>query len=183
MDCYQTLLSRRTIHDFRPDPIPEAALLRALEAAIRAPNHKLTNPWRFTRMGPAVRHEIVALAVALKSQTRALSPPAEAGLRAKLSSAPELLAVSQRLDADLARRHEDYASVSCAIENLMLALWSEGIGSKWSTGAVTTHPSTYGLLGIDEAKEEIVGFVWIGFALNIPSTPRLELDAVYRQTL
>ena len=40
--------NRRTIHEFRPDPIAEETLWRILDAARWAPNHRLTEPWRFT---------------------------------------------------------------------------------------------------------------------------------------
>lgn len=182
MNVHETLLTRRTIHDFRSEPIPEEALERALQAAIRAPNHKLTNPWRFLRAGPRTREAIVKLGVELKGRKKDLSPEASEKIRAKLAAPPELIIVSQVLDPDPAREREDYAAVACAIENLMLSLWSEGIGSKWSTGGVTTDLRTYALSSIDARKEVIVGFVWIGYADCIPDPPRRALSEVYRHS-
>jgi hypothetical protein len=49
----------------------------------------------------------------------------------------------------------------------MLSFWSEGLGSKWSTGAVTTDERTYRALGVDPASESIVGFLWAGHAAKI----------------
>ncbi len=178
---WHALTTRRTIHDYRPDPLPEGALERALEAALRAPNHKLTNPWRFTRLGPKARATLTDLGVALKTKNKTPSERLQRVIRAKFSNPPELLVISQVIAADPARAREDYAAIACAIQNLCLSLWAEGIGSKWSSGAVTTHPDTYAMAMIPPG-EEIVGFVWIGYPELVPNPGRAPLDAVLRQT-
>ena len=67
MDAHEALLTRRTIHNFTRDEVPEEAIERALQAALRAPNHKLTNPWRFTRLGPGARKDIEEVMVRSKT--------------------------------------------------------------------------------------------------------------------
>lgn len=42
-------------------PAPAAAVQRALNAAIHAPNHFLNEPWRFRLLGPQTIHKIIAL--------------------------------------------------------------------------------------------------------------------------
>lgn len=187
MNLHQTIINRRTIHDYLTTPLPEGALQRALEAAIRAPNHKLTNPWRFTLMGPRTRHAITELAVTLKSKGKAPSEPGEQErqqkIRTKFNNPPEILAVSQVIAKDEFRRREDYGACACAIQNIMLSLASEGIGTKWSSGDITSHAETYELLGVDPETEEIIGFVWIGYPESSPETGRKPLSEVCRQTL
>ncbi len=187
MNCYQAMINRRTIHDYLTNELPEGALERALEAAIRAPNHKLTNPWRFTIMGPRTRHAITELAISLKSQGKDASDPREnerqKKVRTKFNNPPEMLAVSQVISKDEFRRREDYGACACAIQNIMLSLTSEGIGSKWSSGDITNHAETYELLGVDPQIEEIIGFVWIGFPECSVETGRKSLSEVVRQTL
>ena len=57
---HQALRSRRTTHNFqRGQPVGEDILRRAVEAATMAPNHKLTEPWLFRRLG---RESIEAIA-------------------------------------------------------------------------------------------------------------------------
>ena len=75
---------------------------------------------------------------------------------AKETPAPQ----TQAEDPEVAR--EDYAAVACAVYAAMLSLWSEGVGSKWSTGGVTTDARTYACLGVDPAEQTIVGFLWVG---------------------
>jgi nitroreductase len=95
----------------------------------------------------------------------------------------ELLVVCQTRHADPAVAREDYAAVACALQNAMLVLWAEGIGSKWSTGGVTTDERSYRLLGIDPMQQEIVGFFWAGYAARadvVKPRRRRSLDEVLR---
>lgn len=180
MNVMEALMGRRTIQAFKTDPLPDGIVEKALEAAIRAPNHKLTNPWRFTQVGPKSRKLFVDYAAEAKFGGVPSERQREMVAK-KLEMAPVFLVVSQVIDADPFRRKEDYASVACAIQNLSLALWAEGVGSKWSTGPATRDPRTYELLGIDPAIEEIVGVVMVGYAASIPDTPRLPLADVFRE--
>ena len=46
------IMSRRTIHNFVPDKVPDISLIKeAIEIACWAPNHHLTEPWRFYLLG------------------------------------------------------------------------------------------------------------------------------------
>jgi nitroreductase len=178
---HAALTGRRTVHRYVPEPVDPAILSRALEAAHAAPCHKLTWPWRFTRVGRATREALVQVAIRLKSARSPLDADRCAALRRKMLDPAELVVVSQVLADDPFRRQEDYAATACAIQNLSLSLAAEGVGSKWSTGGVTRDPETYALLGIDPAAEQIVGFVWVGYAAKEPPVPpRPPLDTVVR---
>lgn len=183
----QTILSRRTVQRYTTKPIPEGCIERALECALRAPNHKLTNPWRFRRVGPKTRAPLVELGVELKrtkaaDKGRELRPGQVEKIRQKLGNSPGLLVVSQVRTDDAFRSREDYGATACAIQNLMLSLWSEGVGSKWSSGAITRHPQTYELAGIDPREEEIVAFIWVGYPEgDVIKCPRRPLEEVFTE--
>jgi nitroreductase len=187
MDAREAILTRKTVQKYSTEPIPDGCIDRALECAVRAPNHKLTNPWRFYRVGPQTREKIVSLGIEIKAekaarQGRELTETYIDELRAKLGNSPGLLIVSQVLDEDDFRRKEDYASVACAIQNICLSLWSEGVGSKWATGGVTRHAKTYEIAGVDPGVEKIVGFVWIGHSSQeLIETPRDTVEDVTRE--
>lgn len=164
-EIFETILDRTTVHFYVDKPVSEEVIHHALEAAIRAPNHKLTNPWRFIRIGPKTRCKITDIAVALKRQNcDELSPAAETRIRKKVGSSPEMIVVIQNLNDDLLRRKEDYASCACAIQNASLFLWSQGVGSKWSTGKYSRSDELYELLNIDRNTQEIIGSIFIGYA-------------------
>lgn len=179
-NTYDVIMDRRTTHFYTEQEVPEELLMRALEAAIRAPNHKLTNPWRFIRVGKETRPKVTELGVNLKCGDEAPEAHRQRVYK-KLSGPAELVVVVQALDESEMRRKEDYASVACAIQNMSLVLWEEGVGSKWSTGKVTRHEQTYEMCGVDPETEEIVGFIWMGYPLQTGKSPRKPLEEVYRQ--
>lgn len=184
MDVHTALRSRRTIHAYTTDPVPHETLTRALDAARYAPNHGLSFPWRFTRVGPAGRDAIAALYVRLKEEAAGcLSETKAARYHAKVRDPAELIVVSQVRCADPFKSREDYASVAIAIHNLTLSLHADGVGSKWSTGGITRHAETYAVCGIDATVQEIVGFVWVGLPLRVPRmAERPELTALVSTT-
>lgn len=186
MNTREVILSRRTVQRFNTESVPEGCVERAVQCALRAPNHKLTNPWRFRRVGPKTRAELVDVTVKIKAEQCAakgkqLKAESIEKIKAKVSNSAELIIVTQlRNDDDAFRSREDYGATACAIQNLMLSLWSEGVGSKWGTGKPTRHPDTYRAADIDPAREEIIGFIWIGHPQEPPTrSPRRPLDEVY----
>lgn len=166
-DLQELLRSRRTVHEYRREPIPDGCMERALAAAIAAPNHRMTEPWRFRRVGPYTRNQLLDVYLGIKNaKAGRLTDEQEERLRAKFTTAAELLVVVRIRNDDHVIAREDYAAVACAVQNLMLALHSEGVGSKWTTGAVTRDPRTYDLTEVDFDTERIEGFVWIGIAAD-----------------
>lgn len=174
MTLQELIADRRTVHDYSPGPLPEGALERALSAAVAAPNHRMTEPWRFVRVGPIARRALVTISADLKGGQAKLGDAGFAKLEAKMLAPAELLVICQVRHADAAIAREDYAAVACAVQNAMLSFWSEGLGSKWSTGGVTTDERTYRALGVEPDREDIVGFLWAGHAarLDLPKPRR-----------
>ena len=81
MHVHEAIRARRTIHSYRAEPLPEGAVERALEAAVMAPNHRLTFPWRFVRVGGETRSLLAELAVRLQTEKQGELPRFE--LKAK----------------------------------------------------------------------------------------------------
>src|SRR5918995_2304412 len=47
MDAITAIKQRASVRRYRLEPIPRDVVEHLLECAVRAPNHKLTQPWRF----------------------------------------------------------------------------------------------------------------------------------------
>jgi nitroreductase len=164
--------NRRTIHEFQPDPIAEQTLWRILDTARWAPNHRLTEPWRFTIIGMQSREAMAdALARQISRDGDALEN-ARVEARRKVISSPILLAVTCRMEGSAAQKAEDLAAVCAAVQNIQLAAWGQGIGSHWNTGRVTRLPETEALLGLSSRGEELVGFLYLGYPARIPEPPK-----------
>ena len=180
-DFIALIKTRRTIHLYEDRPVPNELITEAVSAAHHAPNHKLTWPWRFTLIGPEVKSKMNEFALKMKATNGPLEG-SQLELFKQKRVYPQLVVVSQLVVDDPMQSKEDYAAVSCAIQNLSLALAAHGVGTKWSTGSMTRHPLAYELTNINSDEEEIVGFVWFGYPAKTPSPRRPELTQVFRVT-
>ncbi|MDT0617630.1 nitroreductase family protein [Salinisphaera sp. P385] len=165
---------RRTIARFLPVRPADEVVMRALEAARWVPNHKLTQPWRFHLLGRETATKIVDL-----NARRVAAARGEAAgevKRQRWGAIPGWLAVTQVLDPDALRAREDYAACACAVHNLTLSLWCEGVASKWTTGEVTRDPEFHALLEIDPTVEEVIALLWYGYPDEAPKMRRRPVD-------
>ena len=167
--------ARRTIHLFAPQLPPRALLDEALRLACWAPNHRVTEPWRFYVLGPQTAEAVARLNAEIVAEKHG-SKAARAKLE-RWQSMPGWLVVTSRKADDLLTTQENYAACCCAVQNMQLYLWSEGVGMKWGTGKVTRHPRFFELLGIDPAQEQVVGLFWYGYPAVVPQAQRRPLEA------
>ncbi|MBX3001366.1 MAG: nitroreductase [Caldilineaceae bacterium] len=188
MELFDAILNRRTIKEFRPDPVPDALLEHALSAGLWAQNHRMTQPWRFLVLGTETQRVLAEAGAEAQIQSMRVDTDAatreqvRTGAVQKLMSKPRIVVVTSILSSDAFQRREDYAATCCAIQNIQLAAWGEGLGMQWSTGKQTQQPQTYHLLGIDPYAEEIVGFLYFGYPALIPiAAPRKPLAEVMRR--
>jgi nitroreductase len=158
----RVIAGRRSIYSFAPTGLDEALLRTALDMAVRAPNHRLTRPWRFAVfLGEARSRLGDAFAAAARSSG---SAPEQA--RRIATSAPALICVgvSPQLDRPKVIEHEEALSVAAAIQNLMLALHALGIGSLWTTGRNSDTAEVKELLGWRGIDDHVIGVVLAGYA-------------------
>ena len=188
MTVIETIRSRRSIFHFKSDPVPAESVLKIFEAAVWAPNHGRTEPWRFTILGEQTKLKVAEQyrELALKKMPVDASDDhkkkaGDAAFR-KMIEKPTIAAVSCIQDGDEIRRREDYAATCCAMQNVQLAAWEEGIGMQWSTGQITREHSTYAMLDIDPAGEYIIGFFYLGYPAKIPQSKRRPLQDFLRLT-
>lgn len=172
MDIEKIIKTRRTVHTYKSEKIPDAILHTAIELAVMAPNHRLTFPWRFYRVGLNLKTKLADLQVEIKNKKTPLSEIAQNAVRRKFFEGAELLIVAIKKNDDPEVLKEDYAALSCALQNMALYLWDKGYGTKWSTGKVTTHDSIYSSLGVSREEIELCGFFWIGVPADIPAEPK-----------
>ncbi len=172
----EVLKSRRTIELFLQTLVPEALIDEAIETAIWAPNHHVTEPWRFYRLGDATKQYCLDLCrdiVAAKKGEKAADFK-----RQSWSEKPGWLVVTcARSDNELLQQ-EDYAACCAAVQNLTLYLWKAGVGTKWTSGDITRHPRFFEIIGMDEHTEFVVGLIWYGYAKLTPTQSRRDVNDV-----
>ena len=169
-DLAALIRGRRSIDLYAPDRVDADIVRAAIDVARWAPNHRLTEPWRFYLLGSAAIRTVIDLAVEL--DTAAKGERAGAARRARLEAVPGMFVLTSRRSADALLEREDYAACCCAAQNLMLYLWRQGIGVKWTTGGITRQQRFYELLGVDSVAESVVGLFWYGMPKVIPTQQR-----------
>lgn len=146
MHVEHAIRSRRTTKAYGPDPVPEPVLRELLELACWAPNHRLTEPWRFRVLGPAARGR--------------LEVAAGEGA-AKLRRAPTLVVASYVRSRLPLHAEEDAQAAGCAVYAVLLGAHGRGIASYWRTPAVLR--SNAGRAAVDlPADEHVLGLLHFG---------------------
>jgi len=156
------LLGRRTVHQFDQTPVSDDVLERAIACAIAAPNRSQSEPWRFIQVGP----ETVLKFKALKESMEGGDDDESSTKKNKSdwTKIPGWCVVTSKLSDDPVEELDDFKSTSCAVQNFMLSMWSEGIGSKWTSGPVQKTQEFADLCGVDTQVERVAGCIWYGFA-------------------
>jgi nitroreductase len=167
MDAIDAIQRRTSVRRYRSDPVPRETVERLLECAVRAPNHKLTEPWRFavlTGDGRA-RYAEIRAAHRLKRWSDPRSAEAQAGaekVRREALETPVFIVVMVAEDTDAIRREEDYAAAMMAIENIMVAAVALGLGTYLRTGGITREPALAELAGLPDGYR-IAGILSLGY--------------------
>lgn len=176
MHTFDAIQARMTAHRWQPIPVADTVIDRCLEAAQLAPCHKHTWPWRFVRVGPQTRADIVEIAVAKAGD---VSAKKEAFIRSKVGAGGLIVAL-QVVDPDPKRAKEDYAACACAIQNICLVAADAGLHAKWSTGSITRVPEILARFDL-QPNEAVIGFIFLGTAADDPARiPRPALDTIVR---
>ena len=181
----QLAKQRRTIYQFSQQAITHEQLDDCLQAAIWAPNHGLTEPWRFFVIGPKTREALRLIYASSRAAKRAEVDTVEYDAiyqkaLAKFDAIPQVVLVAQKRCEDAVVSKEDYAACACAIQNFQLAAWEQGIGVQWSTGPIIKAIDTYQALGVSVDDVEWIGILYMGYADCIPNQRRQPLSEVVR---
>jgi coenzyme F420-0:L-glutamate ligase / coenzyme F420-1:gamma-L-glutamate ligase len=180
------LAERRTVREFTAEPVDPAAVRRAVAAALTAPAPHHSTPWRFALV------ESAAARTALLDQMRAAW---EADLRGDGFTAEQIgrrvrrgeplrrapLIIVPCLVAEAAHGYPDarrgaaeramfLVSMGAAVQNLLVALAVEGLGSCWVSSTLFCGPIAAAALDLP-AGWEPMGAVGVGHAAA-PPRPR-----------
>src|SRR3954454_17268956 len=155
----EAIRTRRTHKAFAPEPVDREVLAALFELARWAPNHHLTNPWRFRVLGPE----------ALTRLKQAAGPEA-AG---KLDRAPTLVAVSAVLSGDPVGDEEDLIAAALAAYIVLLGAHARGLAGCRGPPAVLRRPEGREALGT-EPGEHLIGLLYLGTARQEQRVPERE---------
>src|SRR5687767_12594358 len=156
MNVEAAIRSRRTHKAFRPDPVPREVLGELFDLARWAPNHNLTNPWRFRVLGRR----------ALERLKEAAGPEAAT----KLDRAPTLVVCSCALSGDEIQDEEDLHAAACAAYIVLLAAHGRGLAGYWRTPEVLRTEEGRAAVSMPEA-ERFIGLLHLGHPVQEQRVP------------
>jgi nitroreductase len=142
--------SRRTHKAFGSEPVQPAVLLELFELARWAPNHHLTDPWRFRVLGHAARER-------LKQAVEEAKP----GSGGKLDRAPTLIVASVRQSGEPEQDREDVLAGAVAAYIVLLGAHARGLAGYWRTVPVLEAPAGRTAVGLPE-DELPIGLLHLG---------------------
>ena len=158
MELEDAIRSRRTHKAYGAEPVPREMLEELFELARWAPNHNLTNPWRFRVLGP--------------DSLARLKEAAGSDAAAKLDRAPTLVVASQVCSEDPVQDEEDLCATAVAGYIVLLAAHARGLAGYWRTPAVLRSAEGRAAVGVGDG-ERVLGLLHLG-------PPRQERDAPER---
>jgi nitroreductase len=164
MEVEEAIRTRRTHKAYRPEPVDAGQLEEILDLARWAPNHNLTNPWRFRVIGPQALERL-----------KAAAGPESAS---KLDRAPTLVVCSCALTGDEIQDEEDLHATACAAYIVLLAAHGRGLAGYWRTPEVLRTSEGRMAVGIPD-DERFVGLLHLGQPVQEQRPPeRLPADQV-----
>ena len=169
MEFDELIRTRRTQKAYDPTPVEPAILDELFELARWAPNHHLTNPWRFRVIGPR----------ALEALKEAAGPESAA----KLDRAPTLVAASVvQCGDDPVADEEDLAAAACATYIVLLGAHERGLDGYWRTPEVLRTPAGRAACGIPDG-ERAIGLIHLGRGKGSKPAPEREPIEAFRSYL
>jgi F420 biosynthesis protein FbiB-like protein len=165
-DVFQGLIrGRRSIRRYKPDPIPEAALQRVLEAATWAPSAHNRQPWRFVVLSRVADREALARRMGeLLRAARTADGDDSADIEvdvsrsyARIAGAAAAVVVFLTMEdmdtyPDPRRSHaEELMAVqgaAMATQNLLIAAHAEGLGACWMCAPLFCQEEVGAALGV-----------------------------------
>lgn len=172
----RVIVSRRSIKSFKEDPVDLDEIIELLNIAKWAPNHKLTEPWRFQLyMGEGKEEFVQAFIKSQTSNNKELTDIVRNKAQ-YFREIPVHLVVIMPEDPRQRRWDEDYGAVSAFVQNFQLAAWERGIGMIWRTNDWIYDPVFRKSIGVKDG-EKIVATLMIGYPNHVPEAkPRTNIE-------
>ena len=175
MEIIEAIQTRCSVNKLLTNQPKRSDIRAMLDAAVRAPIHRMTEPWRFVVIAGESRDELGdVLTQILQSTDPDATKDELARERAKPLRAPVLIGVSCLKGRNEVETHENIAGTAAGIQNMLLAAHSLGLGAQWRTGDNSYTPLLVTWLGAPE-DAQFMGFIYVGYrAPLVPDrqTPR-----------
>ncbi|MFT3933382.1 MAG: nitroreductase [Chitinophagaceae bacterium] len=150
--------------------VEDAVIQQMLENANWAPNHKHTEPWRFTVFtGEGLKTFANLQASVYKNASGAnfKEDNYQKLLNTPLLASHIISIGMKRHTAANIPEFEEIAAVACAVQNMHLTAAAYNVGCYWTTGGVTNTEAAKPFFNLDK-EDKLLGFFYVG-VIAVPS--------------
>jgi len=169
LEVERAIASRQSIGRVTQEPVAREEIERLLDSAVHAPNHRITEPWRFhVFMGKGrgefakARAETARLMAEAEGEDEELVVGRVSRERKKAFRSPVVIAVISDSGRGEVETLENYAACAAAVQNMQLTAHSLGLGAIWRTGPVAYHEHMRSFFGLNEGGR-IVAYLYVGY--------------------
>ncbi|MDB5116179.1 MAG: nitroreductase [Mucilaginibacter sp.] len=163
--------NRRTIKPFMMNgkKIADEQITSLLELADWAPNHGLTEPWRFVVYAdPKVFCGEHAEMYKKNTDADSFNQSVYNNMAQQGDKASHvIIAVMRRGNLPKIPAFEELAATACAIENILLGATALNMASYWGTGGMILKPAMREFLNLQD-EDEVMGVLYFGYANEHP---------------
>jgi nitroreductase len=181
MRATEAIRERRSIKRFTSRPVSREEVETLLAAATLAPNHRLTQPWRFYVLGPDARYAY-GVALGERKARKLEDPSAASAMRETVAqehrALPCMIAIAVVDNENPEIREEDYAAAMMAVQNIALAAVELGLGTHIKTGGVMSDAAARTAAGV-KGNERIVAIVNVGEPADVPPPKKRESASAF----
>ncbi|HEY5370928.1 MAG TPA: nitroreductase [Hanamia sp.] len=171
----EIIQSRRSTFPYqfeRGKHIPDETVRQILENANRAPNHKKTEPWRFTVFTGEGLQRFSQMQAEI--YTRYAGDKFKETKLLNLTNYPLMSSHVIAIGMKRSKEHvvpeiEEIIAIGCAVENIYLSVNAYGLGGYLSTGGITYLEEAKPYFDL-EPEDKLIGFFFIGYPASIPET-------------
>jgi nitroreductase len=175
----QLIKQRRSVfpRDYSGARVEDEIVMQMLENANWAPNHKMTEPWRFTVFsddGLRMLGEFQAACYKRVTEAKGtFSLDRYEGLLITPTKSSHIISIGMKRDEQKRLPElEEMGAVYCAVENMYLTATAYGVGCYLSTGGITYFDEAKEFFDLEE-DDKLLGFLHIGMpARELPEGKR-----------
>ena len=165
----EIIRNRVSSNKFTNTKVENNLIIELLDQAVYAPNHKMREPWRFIILEGDGKMNFIQkyLDEIHEEQKDEIKKTME-----KVFQAPMVVAFVMPKNTDYSDELEDLQAISAVIQNFLLLLEEQGLGSFWKTPKYIESDLFKEVLGLN-TNEIIAGLIMVGYVLSKnPPKPR-----------
>lgn len=170
----EIIRNRVSSNKFTNTKVENNLIIELLDQAVYAPNHKMREPWRFIILEGNGKLNFIQkyLDEIHEEQKDEIKKTME-----KVFQAPMVVAFVMPKNSDYSAELEDLQAISAVIQNFLLLLEEQGLGSFWKTPKYIESDLFKEVLGLN-TNEIIAGLIMVGYAQskNLPKPRKKAKD-------